>query len=400
MSPPRPHLFARSSFAQASDRFIRHVWERGWDEKPPLEPEYLWKVGSEGYSPEDENSIRSDLEVADFRLRLERLCTALNEEADLNALGHTMAYGQLRSAIRKRHALGRLWRGDPKIAETEIAPPIIVMGQMRSGTTRVQRLMAADPQFSGTRFCDSHDPVPTSPDIRPLKASAALFMARRVNPWLDTFHPFGATRTDEEIGWLASALSPATFEAQWRIPSFIAFSEARDPSPVYAEFARLLRTDSATGGTAHRPRILKCPQFSEDAEALLRAFPDARVICCTRSDDKVHQSAVSMVASQMAFQSDTHCGEALSTEWQRKMTLREERLKAALAKFDGAISHVSFDVLNADPLAAMADVYNDLGLTFDHRSAKAIVDESAQAETSAHHGHKGQIESLLSKNAG
>ena len=400
MSPPRPHLFARSSFAEASDRLIRHVWTRGWDEKPPLEPDYLWQVGSEGFTQEDEVSIRSEEEVADFRLRLERLCAALNEEADLNALGHTMAYGQLRNAVRKRHALGRLWRENPALAETDIAPPIIVLGQMRSGTTRVQRLLAADPQFSGTRFCDSHDPVPAKPDLRPIKASAALFMARKVNPWLDTFHPFGATRTDEEIGWLSAALSPAAFEAQWRIPSYISFNESRDPTPVYAEFARMLRTDSAANGTFDRPRVLKCPQFAEDAEAVLQAFPDACVIVCKRSAEKVHQSAVSMVASQMAFQSDSHCRDHLGVEWERKMALRDQRLESALAGFTGPVAHVDFDVLNADPLAAMAEVYRDLGLIFDDRSAKAITNEAASAEGSSHHGHRHQIEHLLKQRAG
>ena len=95
----------------------------------------------------------------------------------------TMAYGQLTSAIRKRHALGRAWRTDPSLPQGDIASPIVVVGQMRAGTTRMHRLLAADPDHAGTRFCDSHNPVPVTPDWRPLKAAAALAIARRINPW-------------------------------------------------------------------------------------------------------------------------------------------------------------------------------------------------------------------------
>lgn len=395
MTRPRPHLFARSRFAEVCDGLIEKVWDRGWDEKPPLDPEYLWQIGSKGYSEEDERSIRSSEDVEDFRLRLERLCVSLREEAALNSLGHTMAYGQLRNAIRKRHALGRLWRERPELAETSIAPPIVVLGQMRSGTTRVQRLLDADPKLAGTRFCDSHDPVPSRPDLRPLKARAALFMARRVNPWLDTFHPFGATRTDEEIGWLSAALSPAAFEAQWRIPSYVAFNEGRDQAPVYREFARLLRTDAATAANADKPRVLKCPQFAEDVGALLDQFPDAKVVRCTRSPEDVHASSVSMVASQMAFQSDEQSQRDLATEWTRKIAFREQRMDRALEEFGGSVARIRFEDLNRHPIRAMEQVYQTLGLTFDRLARNGMESRLAQTKRSPHRLHREQITSLL-----
>ena len=363
------------------------MWERGWTEKPSLEPDHLWSVASDGYSCEDEVSLRREEDVADFRLRLEKLCTSL-EAASLNALGHTMAYGQLKSAIRTRHALGRLWRSKPEMATTPIAPPIIVLGQMRSGTTRVQRLLAADPQFSGTRFCDSHNPVPARPDLRPLKARAALFMARRVNPWLDTLHPFGATRTDEEIGWLADALSPAAFEAQWRIPAYLKFSERRDVLPVYREFSRILRTDAAFHGNGTRRRVLKCPQFAEDLPALLHEFPNARIVHCQRDPTDVLASSVSMVASQMALQSDEKDVAALESEWKRKISLREERMAKSLSNFSGKYAAADFDALNAAPHEMLAEIYDLLGLDYEKLAKANATKELEQAANAKFRNHK------------
>lgn len=381
--------------AERANRLISEVWARGWDEKPRLEPDYIWRAGSKGYSPEDESSIRSEEEVVDFRLRLERLCASLTEEAQLNALGHTMAYGQLKNAVRKRHALGRLWREKPELVRTPIAAPIIVLGQMRSGTTRLQRLIAADPRHAGTRFCDSHDPVPATLDLRPVKAWAALFMARRINPWLDTLHPFGPIRTDEEIGWLSAAFSPTAFEAQWHIPSFLAFSEARDAGPLYREFVRILRTDAAFRGNAHMPRVLKCPQFAEDGEALLAQFPDARVVRSYRDAQDVLASSVSMVASQMAFQSDRHDLAALENEWARKMKLRDQRMDEALSAFDGTTADVRFTELGCDWRGTMAATYEKLDMGFNTAAERAMTREQTRSRSGSHAHHSKIMKEFL-----
>lgn len=393
-APPRPHPFARSKAAEWAGRAVEALWDRGLTEKPPLEPEFLWSIGAKGFEADDEVSVRGDGEVADFRLRLERLCASLRDEANLNSLGHTMAYGQLTAAIRKRHALGRFWAEAPELAGAGIAPPIIVVGQMRAGTTRVHRLLAADPRNCGTRFCNSHDPVPRTPDFRPLKSAVGLAIARRINPWLDMLHPFGATRVDEEIGWLSGALDACAFEAQWRIPSYVAFSEARDAGAIYAEFARILRTDAAIMGDGTRSRVLKCPQFAEDLPALLARFPDARVVVTRRCGDAVLRSTLSMVASQMAFQTDHADMAALETEWRRKLALREERMSAALNNFSGPVAHVDFDELGRDWRMAMRHLHEALGLDLPDASLNAMAAEHEKSASDPHHAHQAHIESF------
>ncbi len=391
MARPRPHPLATSPAARFANRAMAWMWEKGLTERPQLDPEFLWSIGSKGYCPEDEISIRSQEDVADFRDRLGKLCTSLREEAQLNALGHTMAYGQLVAAIRKRHQLGRHWLRHPEHASATIAPPIIVVGQMRAGTTRVQRLLAADPAHAGTRFCNSHNPAPRRPDLRPVRTRLGLAVARQINPWLDTLHPFGAARTDEEIGWLAAALDACAYEAQWQVPSFVAFNEAADPAPVYREFARILRTDAITMGDAERPRILKCPQFAEDLSPLLATFPDARLIVTERADNDVTASAVSMVAGQSAFQSDALDIETMETEWRRKLDLRSERMRNALSGFDGRVVKVRFQDLNRDWAHTMAEVYGALGLKLTEAALNAMEGEVEVSKSDPHHHHRTQI---------
>lgn len=387
MPPPRPHPLARSRLSERAGALVESLWDRGVTPKPPLEPEFLWQVGSKGFDPADAQSLRSADDVADFRARLENLCQSLRDEAQLNPLGHTMAYGQITGAIRHRHALGRLWRERPELAATLIAPPIIVVGQMRAGTTRMQRLLAADPAHAGTRFCDSHNPLPRRPDLRPLKAAAMLAIARRINPWLDTLHPFGPTRADEEIGWLAAALDACTYEAQYRIPGYVAWSEARPAHAVYREFARLLRTDAATHGNAAMPRVLKCPQFCEHLPALLEQFPDARLVVTHRDHREVLASSVSMVAAQSAFQSDQLSLADIEAEWRRKIALREARVEAALAQWTGPVARVDFAALSADWRGEISRTYAALGLALTPQALSAMEAEQARSARDTHHAH-------------
>ncbi len=387
--PPRPHLLARSRTAELADRVIETIWDKGIHDRPPLEPEALWAVGSKGFTGEDESFGRCAQDVADFRTRLEAICRSLREEADLNALGHTMAYGQLTAAIRVRHNLGRLWQKHQGIEQTPIASPIVVVGQMRAGTTRMHRLLAADPAHSATRLYNSLNPVKHGLDLRPLKTRLGLAVARRINPWIDALHPFGATRVDEELPWLSHGLSPAALEAQYRIPSYVGFSEGRDASPVYREFARVLRTDAAQMHNAALPRVLKCPQYAEDLGALLAQFPDARVVVTRRDSDAVLASTVSLVSCQMAYQSESVALEAIEHEWRRKLALREQRMNAALHGFSGPVAEVSFDDLSADWEAEIARVYNLLGIELTREALSAMHAEQGRAAKSPHHAHAG-----------
>lgn len=386
--PPRPHPLARAPLVDRLIGWLEAAWRKGLAKRPSLDPDALWNKAAKGHDPDAELWGRSQEDAADFRLRLDRLSQALTDEARLNPLGLTMAHGQLVRAIRHRLQLGRLWHERPGLATDAIAPPIIVVGHMRSGTTRVHRLLAADPAHAATRFCDSWNPVPGSPDLRPLWAALALGFAHRLDPWLDTLHPFGATRPDEELGWLATSFDHCAYEAQWHIPSFTAFSEARDAAPVYREFARLLRTDAHWHGNAARPRVLKVPQFAEDLRPLLEQFPGARIVRTTRPHDEILQSAVSLVANQQAIQSDHADLDAIERECARKLALRESRIEQALQATDAPQAGVAFSALERGWENEIARIYAELRMTLDRAALGAMAREVTRSDDGSHTRHR------------
>ncbi|WP_166038028.1 sulfotransferase [Sphingosinicella sp. YJ22] len=304
----------------------------------------------------------------DWRDRLDILTRDLHGEAELTPLGMVIAYGQLVAALANRARMHELWQRHPEILDQQIRAPVIVLGQMRSGTTRMQRLLACDPRLAHTRFFESWNPVPAGKrlralDDRRLRGWLALRAARWLNPQFDVIHPTRTAEPDEEIGFHNIAVFGSAYEAQWRVPGFAAACETMDTRPVYGEFRRLLQTIAwLRGESGGRPWILKLPQMTQDLASVLAIFPDARLVCLDRPAPALVASSASLVLNQMQVQSNAVDPHWIGREWLRKVALRRRRTDDARAGFGGPQIDVSFDEIGADWRAAMRKVYRILDL--------------------------------------
>ncbi|KPQ32337.1 MAG: Sulfotransferase family [Porphyrobacter sp. HL-46] len=393
-APVRDHPLARGPLAQRANDFLGKAWSKGWLPPPVAAPEALWALAAKPYGTRAEaaeHGGRCEEDVRDFRERLTRLCAAAASEADLNPLGQAMAFGQLSRVVKNRLAFGALWNARPDLLATRLAPPIIVIGHMRSGTTRIHKLLAADPAFSHTRYCDAYHPVPARFGMNRIISAVELAMLGALNPWMQSIHPMAPGEVEEELAWLSAALHHSIYESQWHIPSYSAWSESRESQPIYREFARILQTDAAHRGIADRPRVLKVPAFAEDLDTLLGAFPEARLVLAQREPEAVLRSAVSLAANQMALQSDTCAIGAIEARWRHKIALREERMARALAGWRGPVARLSFDAINTDWEGAIRQCYAELGLTLTAAALGAMRRMMAASKDSHHHAHAGQL---------
>ena len=392
MPPPlRDHPLARGKLAERASTFLERAWAKGWLPPPDLHPQGLWALAKKAHGDDVEAAGRTEEDVADFRERLDRICASVQEEADLNALGQAMAWGQLSRVVNNRLAFGKLWRVRPELLETELAPPIIVVGHMRSGTTRIHKLLAADPAHSHTRYQDAFHPIPGLPGMNRVKSAFELAMLGLLNPWMQSIHPMAPGEVEEELAWISAALHHSIYESQWHIPAYSAWSEARDPAPIYREFARILRTDAANRGLADKPRVLKVPAFTEDLAALLAQFPNARLVLAERDREAVHRSAVSLSANQMAVQSDSCDLTRIEALWWHKIELREERMEEALRDWNGPISRLHFNALNENWEREMTRCYAELGLDFSPQALAAMRKQMADSVSGRHHAHSQQL---------
>lgn len=375
---------ASSRAAAIAARALERAWTSGLLPRPVLTPEALLAAALRGADPAALGPDQA------WREPFERLLRSLRDEAALNPLGLSMAHGQIVMLLRARMRAARLWQARPGILERELAPPIVVLGQMRSGTTRVHRLLACDPRFAFTRASETLTPVPMAG--RALRARAVLAALRLLNPETLRIHPTSPGAPEEEFGWLAFGFGAAQCEAQWRIPAFTRWWEAADKAALYRAFKALLRTNAwARGENPTKPWILKMPHYMEDLDALLDAFPGARLVCLERDMAKVVASSASLVWNQMRIQSDAVDAAWIGAEWLRKTRRRQRVFEEVLAARSNVPRiTVRYDAIDRDWRTEMRRVYDFLGLDLPERVERRMATFLAGARR--HLGHDYSLE--------
>jgi hypothetical protein len=387
--PEMPDGVVPSRSARMVASGLSACWSRGLATLPPLDPEAMIA-----------RAIRQE-RLDDFggdhwRAPFEILVEALHREAALNPIGRTLAFGQLVKVLRERLRAQALWQRHPEILERPVTAPIVVLGSMRSGTTRIQRLLACDDRFAHTRLFESLSPVPEAGvgpiDLRPIKASAGLAFLHALNPAVAAVHPSTAWSPDEEFGLFSFAFSGAQFQAQWRVPAFARWWETADLDPVYRDFRRLLQTIAwSRGQSGDRPWLLKAPQFMEELEPLLAVFPDARLLCLGRDAVDVVGSSCSLVWQQQRIQSDAASRHWIGREWLHKTSRRVDAARAFRASHHRVPQlDVHFAAVNGDWRGEMARIYDFLGLELTPRVAARM--ERYLRGSTAHRQHRYTLE--------
>ncbi|MFA9200255.1 MAG: sulfotransferase [Cypionkella sp.] len=312
-----------------------------------------------------------------FERPLDVLLDSIAAEARLNAAGEVAAAGQFRHVLRDR-LLTQMWfQRHPEILARPIPHPVVIVGPMRSGTTRLHRLLAADRRFAHLRSFETISPVPRpdfeevlagrKADFRPKLAGRIMKVARLANPRTLSIHPTGPYEPEEELGLLVASLWGMKHEAQWNVPSYGRWCEGEDATPAYRHMANLLRLIGwSQRESSLRPWILKTPQHMLDLPALLAVFPGARLIFTHRDPRQVVGSAASLAWNQTIIYSDHADPARVGREWLRKTALMTERMMDARRAVPAErMIDVQYEDMERDWRGTMARVYRFLGLEMD-----------------------------------
>jgi len=309
-----------------------------------------------------------------FEAPFATLLDSILEEAHLNRAGEFAARLQFNKVLCDRLTAIEWFKQHPEILERSIKRPVVIVGPMRSGTTRLHRLLASDHRFSHMRSFETISPVPRpgfeevmagrKRDFRPTLAKRIMRVARLANPRTLSIHPTGPFEPEEELGLLVNSMYGMKHEAQWRVPTYGRWCERIDATPAYRHMADLLRLIGWSQQVSEiRPWILKTPQHMLDLPALLEVFPDARIIFTHRDPKKIVGSAASLAWNQTAIYSDEVTPYEVGREWQRKSVLQVERMLAArsLVPAERRID-VGYDAMDRDWRGTMERIYAFLDL--------------------------------------
>ncbi|OBI74013.1 hypothetical protein A5663_06190 [Mycobacterium sp. E740] len=317
-----------------------------------------------------------DFGADDYRERLTVYLTALQEIPGVSAAGVVNFHAQLLQWLKNRLLLTDLLARHPEIHDIELAPPVVIAGLPRTGTTHLHNLLAAGPTFRTLPYWESNEPFPlpaeagVEPDPRRVRMDAAVEFMNAVMPHFALMHEMTTDHVHEEIQLLANDFSSMLFETLAHVPRWRDYYLAHDQTPHYEHLATQLKALQFLRGG--RRWLLKSPQHLEQLPVLDRVFPEVVVIA-------THRDPVPVVLSMLAmltYSARMHCAPVpvreIAESWIDRLELmlnsliRDREVIPAERSID-----VRFDDFMADEMGTAAEIFALAGepLTDDARAA-------------------------------
>lgn len=343
----------------------------------------------------------SDFGDEAFREPFERLLVALDGEARLNPVGRGMQRARIVGLLVNRLRTEAFIARFPEILDEQIREPIVIVGLPRTGTTMLQRMIAADPENHSLLWWESRNPAPfESPDewlaseARDARiADAEVEVAGMLEgaPDLMAMHPLEAEGPDEEIMLLEHSFFSTNPEAFVDVAGFGAWQDEQDQTAGYRYLERLLQflqwQKKQRGATASR-WVLKTPHHLGFMDLLFEVFPDARVIQTHRDPAQTIPSLASLIQAIRAMGSDSADPRVTGRQWSARMSRAIARCLAVREKHEDRFIDVFFADVLKDPLAQIRRIYDFAGWPLGDdaiASMKSWAVDNARDKREAHH---------------
>jgi hypothetical protein len=331
---------------------------------------------------------------------LERLVAALRDEARLNELGGQIAIGGIVELLSNRLAITQ-WRSDhPEVAAGEVTPPIVIVGQARTGTTILFDLLAQDPATRAPLTWEIDRPVPPpetatyDTDPRIDEVDAILSGVDLLMPDFRKMHPMGARLAQECVSITNSDFRSVIFPTQYHVPSYAKWViDEADMAPAYRWHRRYLQHLQSRHPEGEAPAdrwLVKSPAHIWCLDALIGEYPDALMVQTHRDPLRIIASLSSLMCTLRGMTCDDPSTAEVAHEWAEYIVDGLDR--SVTARLDGTVSpdrvvDVKFGEFMADPFAAIGAVYDNLGLELTNESEsrmRSFLVDHSQDERSTH----------------
>jgi NAD(P)-dependent dehydrogenase (short-subunit alcohol dehydrogenase family) len=331
-----------------------------------------------------------------FLPALERLVAAMGDEARLTATGHVIQHARLVEALCTRLRLRALERAHPELTTLVLPPVVVIAGVQRTGTTKLHRLLAADPDTRALRSWEALDPLPRPGEARGQghrrrrRAKLAQRALAYLAPDFFAVHPVEADAPEEDVLLLDLSFMSQTPEATLHVPSYARWLEAQDHAPAYELLVRLLRV--LTWQQPGRRWVLKTPEHMEHLDALLAALPGATVVQTHREPLETMASFCSMVAHGRGVFSDHVDPHEVGHHWLRKVRRMGLRALEVRQRHPERFVDVAYEDLVRDPMEQIERIYTALGEPLPARARAAMRARDARDVQHRHGVHRYALE--------
>jgi len=331
----------------------------------------------------------TDFGADSFREGLKRLTDALQTEGRLTPLGTQIMRMRLVGLLSSRLRIQDTCSRHPEIADQEVTAPIFIIGLPRTGTTALSNLLHADPAIRSLRLWESSSPVPPpetateATDPRIAETAQGLQAMYDTFPRMRSLYFQTATGPTECQDLLGMEFRTSHFDGMATVPSYTRWVLDCDMAAAYQWHLRTLQL--LQWHCPPRQWHLKTPVHMLSLPALRAVYPGARFIWTHRDPAEVMGSVCSLIAYTRSWVSEeppAGIGAEQTAIWKEALR-RAMRFRAEVG--EEPFADVSFQTLNTDPVRAVADSFEKLGIPFDEVS-RAAVQEWASAHRPGQEG--------------
>ena len=320
-----------------------------------------------------------------WRDGLRVLVESLESEAELHELGRSIVPGELTAYVANRLRVVDHHRSHPAIRDRDITPPVVIMGQARTGTTMLFDLLAQDPAHRVPQTWEVDAPVPPprtetyATDPRIAEADATFEMVDLVIPEFRAIHQLGAQLAQEDIRITGPTFASVIFPTQYRVPTYLRWllHDAQEKGHVAASYTWHRRYLELLQSEHPGERwLIKTPFHMWTLPELMAEYPRALLVQTHRDPARVIASTASLLATLRRLGTDRIVASELAGEFDELILDGFER--SVDARLDGTVPasqivDVHFAQLMADPIAAVRSVYEHFGFELRPESAEAMV---------------------------
>jgi hypothetical protein len=302
----------------------------------------------------------------------------------LNAIGTHILRSGIVHSLRMRLRAQEWIRRHPEILEEQVAAPVVVVGMMRSGTTLLQRLLAADPRFICAYGWEVVEVAPrldhrfTGVDPRIAVSEAREAKSRELAPELFAIHPMYAREAEEEIVFLADAFLSHVPESGAHLPNYRSWLDEQDFTPAYEYLHRMLQFlqwQKRQYGLQPQRWVLKSPAHLGYLDLLQAQFGDLHIVHMHRDPRTTIASGASLNATLHAMHADNVDPHRVGAQWLQRMGWTNDRAMAirdSWADNTALVTDIGFDDAVADPIGQVARVYDAVGLPLTVEAEEAM----------------------------
>jgi hypothetical protein len=308
----------------------------------------------------------SEIDSDSWRDGLTIMLDELNNSPAFTPFGRERVLGDATDALGRRMQVHAYIQAHPEVLDAPVERPLIVLGMPRTGTTVISYLLDQDPARRSLLHWQCVDPIPpaSTETLRTDPRCLALLAEQRkivemvkqakmpLPHWEDADGPtedmFIHNQDFKGLSW--DSFLPTDHYARWL------FDET-DMTSTYEYQKRYLQVlQSKAPGTWS----LKMPSHSVHIEALLKVFPDARLIWAHRDPYKATGSLCNLwrlpqsLVMNTELLDQTEMGRAAM--WQMGYHV-DRPLRARDRIGDDRFFHMYYHEMMRDPMGVMRRIY-------------------------------------------